>query len=62
MTTSALELVSEARESERKLSAFGSPVWLVAVMPYLLAVVVALRTTKVTFKVRHQKSIVQHYR
>ena len=62
MTTSALEIVGEARESEKKLNALGAPVWLVAVMPYLLAVVVALRTTKVTFKVRHQKGLVQHHR
>lgn len=56
MTTSALDLVGEARGSERRLGTTAPPAWVVGTMPYLLAVVVALRTTKVTYKVRHKKA------
>lgn len=55
MTTSVLDLVGKARGSERGLGATAPPVWLVGTMPYLLAIVVALRTTKVTHKVRQKK-------
>jgi hypothetical protein len=55
MTTSVIDLVGKTRQSERKLNAMAPPAWLIGVMPYLLAVVVALRTTKVTFKTRKKK-------
>jgi hypothetical protein len=52
LSTIALDLTGRAREAERRITRLGQPPWVATALSYVLAVAVALRVTKVTFKVR----------
>ena len=52
MSTGILDLTGEAMASQRRLHHLRPPLLLTVMMPYFLAVIIALRITKVTFKVR----------
>ncbi len=51
-TTMLLELRSELRNRQQKLNKEYVPLWLRTVWPYILALVLSLRITKVTYKIR----------
>ncbi len=52
ISTGILDSTGEARALQRRLLHLRPPLLITVIMPYFLAVIIALRITKVTFKVR----------
>jgi len=57
VSTILLDTVGDARASERRIAMHVPPLWATVTWPYLMALLIALRVTKVTYKVKEKRQI-----